>query len=335
MISFGKNIRLPNDPLVKIPLKQFADKIKNPGKEFVDFITQLRELQSIDPKQYREWKVKLPYAVAAIFYPPFRKKENFAKTDYFILDIDHLSDKEINIEHLMGRLETDERIALAFRSPSNDGVKLFFKLKQSLFDAGKYALFYKIFARKFAAQYDLHQVVDKKTSDVSRACFLSYDPRVLYRAEVVPVEVERYINFENETEVSLFEKEIKEQEKIRPETHPADADENTIPQDVIQKIREKLNPRLTVKKEKNIFVPEELNLIVEPVKKSLAQYDIVVDEIVNINYGKQFRMKLQHMRAEINVFYGKKGYSVIKSTKSGLNDELVDLTHQIISSAIL
>ncbi len=335
MISFGKNIRLPNDPLEKITLKQLADKIKNPGKGYIDFITQLRELQSIDPKKYREWKAKLPYAVAAVFHPPYRKKEHFAKTDYFILDIDHLSDKEINIENLVSRLASDERIALMFRSPSNDGLKLFFKLKEPLFDAGKYSLFYKIFAQKFALHYGLNQVVDKKTSDVSRACFLSYDPDVRFRSEVLPVDMAQYINFEDEIQVNFLKNELKEQQKSHPVTTPVDVAKNTVPEEIIRQIREKLNPRLVTKKEKNIYVPEELNAIIDKVKESLAEYHIVVDEIINIHYGKQFRMKLENMRAEINVFYGKRGYSVVKSTKSGMNADLVDAAHQIISSVLL
>ena len=43
-----------------------------------------------------------------------------------------------------------------------------------------YSLFYKKFVKSFSEQYDLQQVVDAKTSDVSRACFLSHDKDAFY-----------------------------------------------------------------------------------------------------------------------------------------------------------
>jgi hypothetical protein len=36
----------------------------------------------------------------------------------------------------------------------------------------------------------------------------------------------------------------------------------------------------------------------------------------------------------VNVFYGKKGFRVVKSTKSGTHSELTEIAHTIISEAL-
>jgi hypothetical protein len=338
MISIGKNIRQPNDPLEKIPIKNLADKIRNPNQKFIDYIVQLRKIIAIDVKKYRELKTRLPYVVAATFNPPFRKIENFASTKYFILDIDHLSDKEIDIENLVKRFTSDDRIALLFKSPSNDGLKLFFKTEYTFTDPGKYSLFYKTFAHGFALEYSLQQVVDKRTSDVSRACFVSYDPDVWYNENAEVIKIDKYIDFDNQLQVMEIESLLKEQEKQENKTAvntETDITKQDIDTDIIRQIREKLNPRIKIRREKKIYVPEELDEIIDTVKNKLKEFGFEVEEIININYGKQFRMKINHLKAEINVFYGRKGYSVVKSTKSGMNTQLVDVAHDIIASVLL
>lgn len=334
MICLGKNIRQAGDPLEKISLKNLCERIKNPHPGFIGFITQLRQVQSIDTRRYRELKTRLPYVVAAMFNPPYRKIENFARTDYFILDIDHISEKEIDIEQLSAKIKNDPRIALMFRSPSGDGLKLFFKLRNSFFDAGKYSLFYKVFAKKFAAEYGLDQVVDNRTSDVSRACFVSYDPGAWYNPDPDVIKQKKFINFEDEIQISEITHLLKEEEKEKKDK-TEEISNKDLPDELIRQIRERLNPKLAKKREKKIYVPEELNTIIEMIRVNLSQYNIEIDEIVNINYGKQFRMKLNHFRAEINVFYGRRGFSVVKSTKSGLNGELVNIAYDVIYSTIL
>jgi len=338
MISLGRNITQAGDPLSKISIKNLADKIRNPNQRFLDFVEQLRRVQSIDYKKYRQLKTKLPYVVAASFNPNIRKIEHFANTEFFILDIDHLSEKEIDIENLVDKLKKDDRIVLLFRSPSNDGLKLFFQVDEIFYDHGKYSLFYKIFAEKFALEYNLMQVIDNRTSDVSRACFVSYDPDIWYAENNRKIIVSTYINFEDELQVFDISKMLKEKQKEYKErglvVDSAELSQN-LPEDIIRNIREKLNPKKKEKREKQIYIPDELNTIIDLISNALKQYSIEVVEIKNIHYGKQFLLKLQHHIAEINVFYGKRGFTIVKSNKSICNMELVDISHDIIYSVIL
>lgn len=330
MISFGKNIRQANDPLNKIALSSIATKIINPRPENKALIDQLRAVAAIDIKKYRRLKVQLPYFVAAVFNPPFRKIENFAYTDYFIIDIDHLSDKNITTEELLAKFRDDTQIVLAFRSPGNDGIKVFFKLSESCRDAGKHTLFYKAFAQKFSQQYRLNQFIDKSTSDVSRACFYSYDTEAHYNPHASPVEMQSIIDFENELEIKTIEREIKDyHQETKPETRPDDLRQE-LPDPILQKIRETLNPNIKTRREKQIFVPEELDQILENLQGEMEKHQIKTENVKNINYGKQFTFSAGKNWAEINVFYGKKGFSVVKTTKTGSNQELSDICHLIL-----
>ena len=332
MISFGYNVRDNTSKLEKVPVEKIYKAILNPKEKIKQQINTLRHILTIDEHKYRKLKTQLPYICSSIFNPPIRKNINFAYTQYFILDIDHLQEKEINIDSLKEKLKKDNRIVMIFNSPSNDGLKLLFRLQKKCYDAGKYALFYKLFAEQFSRQYNIVQVVDTRTSDVSRACFVSYDPKAYYNPNAEPVVVRKYIDFDNDLEVETtrlhFEKLSRKNKKTEPQKI-----ENVIPDDIFAEIKQKLSNKPKLKKtEKIIFVPEELETILDDVKNELEEYKIEIEQITNIHYGKKIRLKHQTVWAEVNIFYGKKGFSVVKTPKRGSNLELADLAVEIINN---
>jgi hypothetical protein len=83
-------------------------------------------------------------------------------------------------------------------------------------------------------------------------------------------------------------------------------------------------------RKKQIFIPDELEQIVCLISNFLKNYNIEVDKIDNLNYGKKFIVKYEHHKAEVNVFFGKRGFSVVRSPKTGTNLELMELTFGII-----
>ncbi len=327
MITFGKNITQKNDPLQKIEVERLHRLIKNPPEGLLSQIEQLRTVLSLDTAKYRQLKTKLPYVCCGIFNPPYRLTANFASASHFILDIDHLKEKDMEAESLKQKLSEDSRIHLVFVSPGKDGLKILFKLHEKCFDPAKYSIFYKIFAHAFSKQYNLQQVIDTRTSDVSRACFVSFDPEAVYNPLADAIKIDAFVDFNNETQVkeaqSIIREENKEQQS-KPDIKTAISD------DIMQEIKQKLNPNLKKKAEKQIYVPEELNAIIEKVRQKLGEYQIEILDIQNIHYGKKFRCKLQEHLAEVNVFYGKKGYSVVKSPKRGTNDELNDIVYNLL-----
>ncbi len=336
MISTGTNITSNSDALRKVTVKYVYDSLRNPNMHIQFSIRKLRIIREIDDKQYNLLKRQLPYLVCGMFNPPYRKTENFAYTEYFIIDIDHLSDKGFSLPDVRKRIEADSRVVLSFVSPGEDGLKVMFKLKERCYDSGLYSLFYKFFLMRFSDQYTLRQVVDARTSDVTRACFISVDPDAYYNPEADTVDMSAFLEVDNPS--ALFEQK-RRQEQILKENEstsskkndgmgPLDPDKETM-----DKIKQMLNPK--AKKEKApVFVPKELDVIMPKLQPYIEETGVTVSEVINIQYGKKIRFKLGIKQAEVNLFFGKKGFSVVRSPRSGTNAELNELMAELVSNFI-
>ena len=334
MIYLGKNITTPNDPLVKVAVSNVWQALRNPRQETLSLIRQLRIVRAIDLKRYNVLKRQLPYLVCGAFSPSCRRSENFAYIEYFMLDIDKIVEKGWTVNELKQRFVKDERTVLCFVSPSEDGLKLLFKLEEKCYDKGLFSVFYKAFSWQFARQYGIEQVIDFQTCDVTRACFVSYDPDAYYNPNATPVSLNNYITQDNPAALFDLKKELEKKgdsENPQPQQKEAKAD---VDAEVIQNIKAILNPAAQKQAKKPVYVPEELNEIIDELKKRIMETGVEVTEIINISYGKKIRMKTQHKLAEVNVFYGKKGFSVVKSPRTGTDDELNDLTAELIQSII-
>ncbi|MFA6813211.1 MAG: CRISPR-associated primase-polymerase type B [Bacteroidaceae bacterium] len=332
MLYAGKQITSSADQLSKVPLDYLYHSIRNPKEEIVTKIRNLRIIRDIDKKRYTLLKKELPYLVCGAFNPPFRRTENFAYIEYFIVDIDHITQKGLSIENIRGEIEKDSRTVMSFLSPGEDGLKVLFHLKERCCDSGLYSLFYKVFVQKFSTTYRLDQVIDAQTSDVCRACFVSYDPNVYFNPEAETVDVSSYIDEHNP--VSLFdmkahtEKVAKEQKlNVEPVEKDKDPDDESI-----QKIKAILQLKSRPVEKNPAYIPEQLNDVIEDIRLYIENTGIKVTEIININYAKKIRMQLGLKQAEINVFYGKRGYSVVISPRSGTSAELNELAASVISS---
>ena len=197
MVSAGANIVDNMSALQKVTVKYVYDSVRNPRPNIASQIRQLRIIRGLDNKQYNLLKRRLPYLVCAIFSPPCRKTENFAYTEYFIVDIDHVTDKQFSMSELRSRIEADSRVLLSFLSPGEDGLKVMFRLKERCYDSGLYSLFYKSFVNSFSQQYGLQQVIDRQTCDVSRACFISMDADAYYNPHAEAVDMRSFLPMDN------------------------------------------------------------------------------------------------------------------------------------------
>lgn len=334
MIMVGRNIREVDDQLLKIKTDMLYHSICQPKPEIVAQIRQLRILRSIDEKQYGQQKRLLPYFVCAAFNPPYRRKENFAYTEYFVIDIDHISSKGYDLSTLRKTIEVDSRVLMSFASPSEDGLKVMFRLRERCYDAGIYSVFYKAFAKSFSEQYGLDQVIDTKTCDVSRACFISIDSNVYYNADADSIELSYYVPVENTIELfdlkHSLDKEAKENEKIEQEREPSAEPDG----DTVSRIKELLKLSAAKKQEKEAFVPEVLNDIINDLKQYIEQTGAIVTDIKNIQYAKKIHLRIGTKEAEVNLFYGKRGFTVVQSPKSGTNAETNQLAAELIQSFI-
>lgn len=335
MIQAGRNIRSNEDALMKIKVEQLYHSLRSPKPEIEAKIRQLRIIRDLDKNQYSLQKRQLPYIVCGIFNPPFRRTDNFAYTEYFMLDIDHISDKEMDISTTRNLLQKDPRVALCFVSPGEDGLKLLFKLKERCYDAGMYSLFYKTFVQKFSIQYSLQQVIDGKTSDVARACFISVDPNVFYNPNAELVDMNAYLDTSDPNALfGLKHKLEKEEKETKMEAEPQNQDPD---KETVARIKALLNPNGQKKKEERaIIIPEILEEIIGDLKKYIEQTGAVVSEIKNIQYGKKIHMNIGLKQAEINLFYGKRGFTVVPSPKCGTSEEMnllmADLIHSFLDT---
>lgn len=333
MLTYGLHINQPNDLLQKVSMETIADKIKKPKSEFTAKIEQLRQVRLIDEKQYGRLKVNLPYFCCGIFNPPYRRKENFASINCFTLDFDHFSSESLSKEESIEKLKSDPMIRLLFTSPGGDGLKAVFVLNEPCTDAGLYSHFYKAFAQTFAKKYELEKVIDWVTHDVTRATFFSADENAWDHAEALPVKMTDYISEVISSEFSAIEKEFRNE--VKENSTGVNQDASGSPDNMtLSFIKSKLNPGYRPKLAKEVYVPEALNLVVPEIQTALEKENIHMVSVKSINFGKQLKVQMEKYWAELNVFYGKRGYSIIRTTKTGSNAALGELAYQIIDSLL-
>lgn len=332
MLSVGTHITNSADILKKVSVEYLYHSLRNPRADIEARIRQLRIVRNIDKKQYALLKRQLPYIVCAAFNPAYRRTENFAYAEYFIIDIDHLSEKNQDVHKVRKQIEIDEQILLSFISPGEDGLKLLFRLKERCFDAGIYTLFYKAFIRSFSLKYNLEQVIDERTCDVCRACFISMDKDVFYRKEALPVDLNAYIDTSNVSSMFQLKKELdKKSLSTKTSTSSSDEQREKDPdKETINRIKSLLNPKAIKSQNPPPFVPQELDDIIDELKKYIEETGIIVYEIKNIQYAKKLKLKLGMKLAELNLFYGKHGFNVVQSPRSGTSSELNELTADLV-----
>lgn len=338
MLQLGRNITSPNDPLQDLTDRGLYELLTSPAPELASKIHQLRILGTIDRKRYQEMKKSLPYVTCGHFSPPYRHSKHFGSISYFMVDIDHIKSKGLEITELQEKLARDEEICLLFVSPGGDGLKLLFKLAGKCYDPARYSLFYKLFVKAFSARYNLDQVIDKATCDVTRACFLSIDHHAYHNPDALPVEMDSYIQFDNPEEIRLaesipFSKENPFGETAAEIKHQKETETN-LSQDLLFQIRQKLSPGIPVRKPKNYYVPGEIDLLLPKVKQKSEELGITMKSAEPINFGKKMVFELDTRWAQLNLFYGKEGYKVVKTPKNGSDTELTQIVFLMICELI-
>lgn len=330
MLYYGTHITQANDQLNPIRFESFHRAIQSPKDELRDRIVQLRAIRSFDAQKYSQMKRMLPYVVCACFHPAVRRKSNFVFVEHFILDIDHISEAGLDTAELKEALSTDEHVRSIFVSPGGDGLKVLFSLSTPCKDEALFSSFYKLFAHQFSQQHNIKGLVDTRTHDVSRACFFSYDPNLFRRENPVKLEIRKLIpdlDFSND-----LQKEIKEIEK----SEATSKTKQEVDSEVLQHIKERLGSRIRSKEKKQYYVPEEVDDMVKILAENMPQYGLSIAEHQAIQYGRKLKVKAlgKTIWCEVNIFYGKKGYTLVPTTKTGSNAELAQLCAELINQLI-
>lgn len=326
-MNIGNNITQPNDPLRHVTLRELHMMISSPDQSLHSLCKRLMSIKRMDTKEYRKAKTSLPYFVCASFTPSARKIINFASIDCFVVDFDHLSENGMDAEGVKKKLSEDPRVALCFISPSQDGVKALINLSEKCFDAGAFSLFYKKFTVIFAHSFGLEQVLDAKTCDVTRACFLNEDTEAYVRYNSEPVSMGEYVDVFDP--FAVYEaNEIMTSSAISRDTshdYPDPSNEE------IERIKQVLAiKRKAERPARNIYVPAILESAISSIADMLNDNGIILDAVVDIQYGKKLQMSCGAMKAEVNVFYCKKGFTTVPSPKRGTDPELNSIVSELL-----
>lgn len=330
MFSVGSNIRNNTEPLRKVSPDYIFNALRNPRPELAAKIRQLRSVKQLSYNQYNFLKTQLPFFVCATFNPAFRKTDNFAYTEHFIIDIDNISSTNLILEDLKTRITIDPRTLMCFVSPGEDGLKVIMRLKDKCYDAGVYSVFYKKFIQDFRAMYGLEQVLDSRTSDVTRACFMSCDENAFYNPICEPVDMKDSINLNDSSELlqQKHEIDLHDTKAVLPPNLSTDPDKETMSR-ISELLGTKRQNRVP---NKEIYVPAVLDNLEEGLKTFVNGIGFTITDITNIQYGKKIRASIGLKKAEVNLFYGKRGFTTVKSPRTGTTDELNELLVQAVNT---
>jgi hypothetical protein len=295
-------------------------------------IAQLRRVRRIDQAAYTRLKTRLPFFCAARFAGGIRRSAHFEQIAWMILDVDKLEGSEADLDALRARLCADERVALLFRSPGGNGLKLVFRLDSPCTDTKRFSDAYKGFAYAFAAQYGLERHLDFGTCDATRVCFYSSDPgayinpmaEALAWQQYLPEQVQPVLVqalFSAPVEAEAAPEKPGRSHQIHPETYA----------DILKKLQTRARPNPL---KRDVFVPEALQAAVPAVVQALSAEGIEVTEQRDIQFGCQFILRHGANTAGVNLFYGKKGFSVVLVPRRGDHPQLGDLAVFVTEQAI-
>lgn len=282
-------------------------------------IEDLKRAKAIDTKAYRKLKTNLPYFVTSKFDGNIRKTDRFEYTQYWIIDLDECLLTPSGGQKLKEKIKQDPMTMMMFVSPGGEGLKVVFQLDTPCTSAQEHSLAYKSFATGYAEYLELEGIVDLKTSDVARACFLSYDPDVYYYPFPQCLEWRKYLPT-NSVETAVTEV------KATPVV------DNT----VISNIQQIINPQRVAKRnDRQVFQPAQLKEIEVDLLNIVSQQGIKVENIVPLNYGIKLIVSKNYQRGEVNIFYGKKGFLVVTSPKSGTSPELNQILYETVTNLLM
>jgi len=189
-VSFQKNAWTPPD--AEFTVKEVLDFIKK-GR-YASEITYLRTyLNNGDTEKYDSFKRRLPGVTFCATFNEKRKRDDLRDYNQLIvIDIDKLSQEElISVKE---QLLNDHFVSCFWESPSQKGVKGIvqldynFSLAESDINASHKHAFANLITY-FSKNYGVN--LDISGSDITRLCFLSYDPNLVLKEFSKPFLVEK------------------------------------------------------------------------------------------------------------------------------------------------
>lgn len=311
-----------------ISLNELYNKLTDPLDPIVKQVEVLRNVQRLDKKMYQQMKAKLPWFIGANFKGPKRNLQDFDTINWLVIDIDDVGLSFKAVEDLKDNMKKDARLALSFISPSGRGLKCVYGLEKSLADPQHYSLLHKTFCYELAEHYQLDDKIDYSCSDATRVCFLSHDPKAFMNEAYEPLRLSDYIS----PSQTITANNKTTQPSIN-ESQPTKNPPNSLTEDVYKKMIRVLND-LPEPTQKEFVTPDILNVAIPAIESAATSFGIAVVHTQDIQYGKKIMFANGHHKAEINLYYGKKGFSVVITPKSGMNKELAQVASLLVHKTV-
>lgn len=332
-LSFGTQITSANDVLRPLSTREMYALVTT-DTALQRTTERLRAVQSLDKEAYRTAKTRLPYVVGSTFVADaegrlVRRTTAFEAAHYFILDLD-------NCPGLAGQVpdavRQNEYVELAFVSPGGNGLKLFFRLLEPFLATHgtgvpkQFTAAYRAFAAHIGEQFRWANSLDLRTCDVTRACFLAHDPSAYFNPEAMPVDARLWRVEADE----LPQQPVQVGEEAHAgrdgATQRRPAAERPIDPIAYQRVLKQVNPHTTaVRPARQTHVPDALHPLEPDVRLICERLGWTLTAVQPLNYGLKFMIQQGFRTAEVNVFWGKRGYSVVKSPKTGTDPDLSGL----------
>ena len=170
----------PPIPLKQCSFQKIIEKVRT-SSELSKLTKAVRSAK--DKAAQGAGKKKLPFISTSIFKDGIRRNENFTETHLIHFDLDHLPG---SLETIKTKLAYDPFVHAVFTSPGGEGLKIFSLLSEPIKELPTYKATWGAQAQRIKQAYGVDP--DPSCKDVSRACFLSYDPQAYFNehAEAVP-----------------------------------------------------------------------------------------------------------------------------------------------------
>lgn len=314
----GKNFSFFNDNLLDISCIDIYNSLISENYKLESIINQLNIVRQINENKYENILKKLPYIVFGDFSPSIRDVSNFASAKYIGFNIE-VEDLDVNI--LKANIIKDEEICLLFNDASSRGLNVIVELDEICYDINLYSLLVKKYIKSFSLKYNLDINIYKNDNIACVPMFVSLDSTAYYNENNLKVVLKSYVDIENPNELMYDKKKIDRDSIIKKKN----LEQEPVPE-VLNSIKRILNPSSAVKirKKSLAYVPEILNDLTPYIIEYFKSISILVSEVSDINYGKKLVLIQGGNAADINLFYGKKGFSIVKSPKKGTNDQFAD-----------
>lgn len=182
-VSLFKNGKSPQNPESKNFFEIYQETQTGVHKGQVELVKRLKKAfenatpgeRAAKEKEWKEAKVMLPCFTASGTFSQRNNKSLLTHSGIIQGDIDGKDNLDKSLKEMRAVVTTDPTVIAHWVSPSGDGIKFFSRTSS---DPAKQAGSFFAIEKYYA---DQGIVIDKQCKDVSRACFVSYDPEAVFR----------------------------------------------------------------------------------------------------------------------------------------------------------